>query len=97
MFFVKFMKRRDGLYIQEAGVIPRPTVERDMRSSVSYLPADVWRRVLSHVDMRTLFASCALVCHTWLGFVYDITEKHLSFSGDHIFCGFCAKQVRQFQ
>lgn len=86
-----------GSYIQEAGVNPKSTVESDMRSSLSYLPADLWLRVLSHVDMKTLFASCALVCHPWLGFVYDMTEKHLSFTGDHVFCGFCTKQVSQFR
>ena len=64
---------------QEAGVITKPKARG---SPLLYLPEDLWLRIFSHLDVKTLLHSCALVCHTWLELVYQLTGKHLSFTGE---------------
>ena len=78
--------------VQEARIIPKPAVRHH---PVVYLPEDLWLRTLSYMDTKTLLDSCALVCHTWLDCVYQLTGKHLSFTGKRT-CDQCDVQVSLF-
>ena len=74
-------------------VVPKP---KGRGSPLLKFPEGLWLRILSNLDIKSLFDSCALLCHTWLEFVYQLTGKHLSFTGD-CKCKQCELQVSQFQ
>lgn len=81
------------MHVQEAGVNPKLKSRID---PLMDLPEDLWLRIFSYMDIRSLLDSCALVCHTWLGIVYQMTGKHLSFTGERL-CRDCYKEVSQLQ
>ena len=45
------------------------------------LPDDLLLRVFSFIDTKKLLRSCALVSHSWLHLIYQLTGKSLSIIG----------------
>ena len=78
--------------MQEAGIILQPEVRL---SPLIDVPGDLWLHIFSYMDVKSLLHPCALVSRTWLEFVYEVTGKHLSFTGERV-CKHCEQQVSCF-